>query len=66
MIPLLLTVLLACTDGHGTATKGCVEAAWFTDPQWCTWTLEPLVEQGLTFWDNGWQAWTIRCVEEDA
>ena len=65
MIALFLTILMACTDGHGTSNKGCHQAAFFVSPQMCAWVLAPLIKRGENFWDNGWQTWTIRCVEQD-
>lgn len=65
MLGLLLTVLMACTDGHDTSTKGCYEVAAFIHPQWCAWVMEGNIKHGEDRWGNGWQAWYIRCVERD-
>ena len=68
MLPaVLLTVLVACTDGHGTSNRGCHDAAIFSSPTMCHWILESFKDQSgvfAPFWDNGWQSWTVRCVEK--
>ena len=52
------TTIRFCT-ASGTTPPTCFDGGRFTNWQLCYWAIE-----GHESWSNGWQHWTMRCVEQ--
>ena len=57
---IVLLILLRFCTASGVTPPVCVDEAQFQHLLGCVWAIE-----GTARWDNGWQAWTMRCLVPD-